>query len=604
MKHVKKILSFALALILLVTACYTNGLGVSAGAMESTENTSVTKIDFANNALRFYLSDNDYDPSGANNATATSYTDYNYWENVRIYTDDDTSKTLEEAYPGRPNLGNTTFYNLWTAQGTYAVCIDADSEQNAIKVVIPAGTQFPSYAYTTGASSTKKAYVTTEETIFIKMGGTWKKYITADTSVSRVENNNGRMFFSLTKSDLASVAVNTPLSHPELGTKYNMLDNILFYTTAGEYVSARTMLNTDSPQFHWNYWTRETCISFVTTQQPANVKFVLIKKGCEFPSYAEDQNYGADSPKVYKTTTDTIFEMPAPTSEGMSVSSSPITGVSGTEVQTELSGLNILKAVDKDYRLRVQLTPNDYPEVKADSDSNIQLGANWAYRYNMLDMIDLYLKGKENPVSLRQAATGAEGYLNLWTKQGTFSLQMTGDYNGTTIRKVVFKKGCQLPSYGMEKVTGPDIYVLEKDVVFESTNLANVANETNWEKYYNTDVMQVISGHNGNQISFQLSANDYSEKTVKFSDNGSKEQEYNFLDKDQIKVYTTSGETYLGDTKIYQWDNSYYRLFDKSNNITIGLKCPPSDISKIVIPKGTVFPSYKYAKLGQGTKYG
>ena len=148
------------------------------------EDTSVTKIDIANQALRFYLSDNDYGTTVPNDTSAAGVTGYNYWDKVLIYTNDTTSKTLKDAYANKANAGNTTFYNLWTAWGTYAVSLDQDSLDNAKKVVIPAGTEFPSYEYTTGATTAKKAYVTTEEVIYVKSGGEWTKAASAGGSIS------------------------------------------------------------------------------------------------------------------------------------------------------------------------------------------------------------------------------------------------------------------------------------------------------------------------------------------------------------------------------------------------------------------------------------
>ena len=568
--------------------------------------------------LRLHLSESDYASGGAvasgiTNGDTSWFKTYGTLDKIKIYTNES-----EEPVALKDILDTTTgvdqnVYCPFFDSNTIAFNITNNYDGKTItKVVIEKGAAFPSQTDRSGTVyvTTKDMIATTKDTSQYQNDSGWNYTRVEDTTVTRFENftsaegDPGRLFFTLGTTDLTNSVSSQIFKNKELGTKYNMLDYILFYTTAGEYKKAREVMQ-NFDEFYWNLWTRWDSISFKTTLNPADVKFVLIKKGCEFPSYAEDQNYGkATLSTVYRTTTDIVFNM---NDGASSTSETPITGVSGTEVPTELSGLEILHNTDEDYRLRVKLTTNDYTSAPASA----ELAANWQYRYNMLDMIDLYLdvNGQETLVSLRQAATGTDGHFNLWGSTGAFSLKMTGAYNGTTIRKVVFKKGCQLPSYGMEKGTGTNIYVLTEDEVFESTNLTNVANKTNWNKVdtsvpYDTSVTQIIGGHNGGtQLSFLLSANDYTVGTQAFSTASSKEMQYNFLDK--IEVYTTSGNVKLGDASVYNGGaNSFYKMHDKANNITIGLKVSASSISKIVIPAGTVFPSYAYSIGQNAKKYG
>lgn len=169
----KRISCLILAIAMVVTACFA---GISYRALASAaEDTEVTKIEIMNQSLTFYLSANDYADAPANNASASGYTEYNFWDQIVIYTDATTSKTLKEAYENRADAGKTTFYNLWTRGNTFAVALDQDSLDNAVKVVIKKATEFPSYAYTSGALSDKKSYVTKEETVYVKSTDTWEK---------------------------------------------------------------------------------------------------------------------------------------------------------------------------------------------------------------------------------------------------------------------------------------------------------------------------------------------------------------------------------------------------------------------------------------------
>ena len=95
----KRISCFVLAAFLAVTTCFS---GISSLVYaNNAEDTAVTGIDIANKALRFKLSNNDYGTTVPNNNSAAGFTDYNYWENVRIYTNDTTSKTLKDAYANK-----------------------------------------------------------------------------------------------------------------------------------------------------------------------------------------------------------------------------------------------------------------------------------------------------------------------------------------------------------------------------------------------------------------------------------------------------------------------------------------------------------------------
>ena len=108
MKQVKKVLSFALALILLVTACYTNGLGVSAEVNASGE----TQIDVTNvysghneQIVTFVLSESDYTQSTKGLGTRSE--EYNFWTNIQVYTSETEYVTLKDAYTKQK------YYRIW-----------------------------------------------------------------------------------------------------------------------------------------------------------------------------------------------------------------------------------------------------------------------------------------------------------------------------------------------------------------------------------------------------------------------------------------------------------------------------------------------------------
>ena len=66
-------------------------------------------------------------------------------------------------------------------KGTFAVAVDNSSLTNATKIVIPVGTEFPSYSYTSQTTTGRKAYVTTEEVTYVKNGDNWEEYVAPTT---------------------------------------------------------------------------------------------------------------------------------------------------------------------------------------------------------------------------------------------------------------------------------------------------------------------------------------------------------------------------------------------------------------------------------------
>ena len=98
----KRISCFILAAFMVVTTCFS---GISSLVYASDqENTEVTALSIANNGFKFKLSVNDYGTSNPNNHTANSFTaEYNYMDNILVYTDSTTSYKLKDKYTAVTN---------------------------------------------------------------------------------------------------------------------------------------------------------------------------------------------------------------------------------------------------------------------------------------------------------------------------------------------------------------------------------------------------------------------------------------------------------------------------------------------------------------------
>ena len=243
MKHVKKILSFALALILLVTACYTNGLGVSTGVNAAGETeTDVTRVYSGHNAtlVTFALSTADYTLATTANPGVGESGDYNFWTEIKVYTGETEYVTLQEAYNANDS-GKQKYYNLYGPTNTISIQLGTTKYNDATKIVIPAGTVFPSFAHTNGGSATKGGYVTTQDLEFIKpatISGetTWVKKEDTNVTNIHIRDASGKLLFFLSNQDYSGKGGTIGVNNAKM-KEYQFLDKIEVYKSESEHKS-------------------------------------------------------------------------------------------------------------------------------------------------------------------------------------------------------------------------------------------------------------------------------------------------------------------------------------------------------------------------------
>ena len=129
--------------------------------------------------------------------------------------------------------------------------------------------------------------------------------------------------------------------------------------------------------------------------------------------------------------------------------------------------------------------------------SGTYAGANWytimMRMANFQTKIKLHVKESNEWVTLGSImdAMGKDPQwmfiFNGWGEEGgILRISINTDiYNGTTIDKILFEEGCELPSYDMvaSASAGHIVHVLTEEVMFDSNDMSNVM-ATNWNKQY------------------------------------------------------------------------------------------------------------------------
>lgn len=601
MKQVKKVLSFALALILLVTACYTNGLGVSAGVNAAGETEiDVTKVYSGHNdtLITFQLSATDYSTAtiaGMNLDPNVDNEAYNFWTNIEIYTGETTFKSLKKAHLESTSDRQQKWYNMWGRSNEISIQLETTTYNDATKIVIPAGTVFPSYAYTNGGSATKGGYVTTQDLEFIKpatISGetTWVKKVDTNVEAIEIADASGKLFFRLSESDYAGKG-QTFINQTKL-QEYNFLNMIEVYQGETKHALLGEIYTMES---YYDLYGRDKVIALDLNNEQGwdgtTITKIVIKAGCQFPSYSYT-NGGGKEKIGYVVKADTTF-----TTTTMAISNATWTRNSAPteEIATKIDKIQVR---GKEARLFVFPTVSDY----ANAGGNTQISLAKIKDYNLLDYIVVY-KSDQESCTLRELCLNDENYYNLWGDTLCIALDMPNDWNGKAVKKIEFKAGCQFPSYAYTHGEGYEnvAYTLQEDLVYETTHTSDVVDNVSWTLVDNptdTTVTGVKSGHNNQIVTFTLSNSDYTGQ----GNIGDDKTEYNFWSK--IKLYTSDTDyVYLGDAHT---DQKLFNMWTMPNTVSIQVKKDDGtygNLTKIEIPAGTVFPSQAYT-LGSTQKKG
>ncbi len=400
---------------------------VSAETAFAETTTAVSNIHLRNKRLLLFLETCDYTDTEATTPASASYSDYDFLDKVQIYVGD-TCVTLREALAtgGDTNV----YYNVWGESKSVSLQLDGDSytAANVTKIVIPAGTQFPAYAYTNNggdavAYTTKVTYVfTNNEMANPDWSITWVRSIdysgmtfTQTNTVASVETYvNSKLKIALSVSDYA-----------------NAPNNEAVYTSADQFKALNTLTNikvngtplkdiTDPKNAaHLQMWGQPAF--WVNIPEPAVGTTVVIPAGTQFPSAEFIFN---DVATCYVTTADCAYKYDG-TAWTMDYDS-----LTFTDTATNIS---LVQWVNN-QRLMIQLGENDYG-TSVENKVNVNVPAGKLAAMNMLEKVFV------NGTSLKDlGVTSAD--LNHWTYWGRVSVAL----NGIEVKTITVEEGCQFPS--------------------------------------------------------------------------------------------------------------------------------------------------------------
>ncbi len=409
--------------------------------IQTEEETSVTAIHLRNtNRLLFFLSAHDYQSVGGT-IQSTTYAEYNTLEKIQIYVGD-TCVTLKEALA----LSDSVYYNVWGETGSISYPLDSAkyTSSTVTKVVIPTGTEFPSY-------SGNVAYTTTKTQTFIN--GTpaetdatnWVEQIRfSETKISKMEwVSNVRLMVSLSPNDYGTATenwVNKNVSAEQL-SKLNTLDYIM--------IDGKTLRELGITTADLNYWTYWGRFSVALSAQPGKVVF---KAGTQFPSMGYVKDGGAD---CY-----VLKEAIAYQYDGSAWSE--------TTVEDPIADIdtNVTKVLYDNSRLGFELSACDYPNVHDENESVVVGNCNIGFTKEQTAELNFWQEITINGESLESLFKQDSCYLNMWANQNAVFVPIAEPAVGAVVTIPV---GTQFPTYAMLKDGKDNCCVTTETVAYKKT---------------------------------------------------------------------------------------------------------------------------------------
>ena len=475
---------------------------------KETVDTSIMSLVGENNGFTLKLSENDYQdgPTYYNIVPKDRYKEYNFLDNILIYTSETEYVTLADAFANNTQI----LYNMWQRSGLLSFAhLEPTIFDNAVRIVIPGGTQLPSFAYTGGnytsvppvgfpysvepMTNTMVCYTIKHTVAFEKSGNAWMLDVADDIPVDAheiaIENElhirgyyneteggwHCFILFFLPTSDYPVGQTTLPIG--ALQEKYNTLDNILLWyenpeESGAEYITLREAYEqSSSKEMYYNIWEEYNTVGYILGQEHNGLSFnkITVKKGCEFPSYEFTTGQNVETRKAY-VQTETVSFIDWYPSEDFSVN----WRVAPERDVTEINSVEVVEQAGDNVVMSLSLTNSDYEQAEL----NVTAGG--------LDQV--FAKGEFNnnividgkPLG-EYEGKGLRGSWFNYGKKGTFAVEIPGVTDPSSISTIVIKKGCYIPSYE-NTMAGIEAYGVCYYSVGES--IAFQRNETTgeWEK--------------------------------------------------------------------------------------------------------------------------
>ena len=426
--------------------------------------TGVTKIHLRNKRLLLFLDTCDYSNTGGTTAANGKYAEYNTMEKIQVYTGDTCVSLADAMAKNAASYDVNVYYNVWGETNSVSYQLDGDTytAANVTKIVIPAGTQFPSYSYTNAsgaavAYTTEVTYVfTNDDTANPDWSTSWSVTVevptvdyenVTETAVTGAYVRNGALEFALSKNDYSAVGGSvTPGANY---ATYNFLDKVIIYDAAGNSATWKEAFqasksNKSNPMGCWyNLWTNPNRIAFELSEEwQGKIAKVFIPAGTQFPSAAYTNASG--EALAFEVKQDTYF---IGSGENWQID---YTSLSFKDTDTSVSMVQWVN----DQRLMVWLGENDYGTA-VENKVNVNVSAAKLSATNMLEKIFV------NGTSLKTlGVTTAD--LNFWTYWGRVSVALTG----VTVESITIQEDCQFPSMAFVENGTPNRFVNKQSVTY------------------------------------------------------------------------------------------------------------------------------------------
>lgn len=610
--------------------------------------TSVTGMSWKNNGFCFGLSTTDYATASTNAIPGIRATEYNYLTDIVVYKGDESATLGEIATVDQ-------FYNMWGEQNTYTVQVAEAWRTGVTQVVVPAGTEFPSVAYTgytpwsadgsavTVAPTTneKKAFVTPFEVVFTAdANGNYiaQKNVPVKETEIAVKNLHIRgeykaaearshCFLIFFLSELDCVGSTVPVGSALF--EYNLLSYVKLWTSETEYVTLGDAFNHEkgTKEAYYNLWGENNTVAIqLGNYHGGDFVKITIEPGCQFPSYAYTSGQSAAEKTAFvqkraaecvATNKDDPYfmtmwrilidnsvseDLPVVTEE-IAVRSDDFIGIQirGGEDDTNALGnphCFILFYLPEDLE--------DFPGFDATTGSPLQsaISPSRAKMYNTLDNVLLWTSETEY-ITLGEAYNREGGtkemYYNIWGEENCIAYEL-GGYHGTSFVKITVLKGCEFPSYNFTEVElYPEVrkaYVQAATINFIDWSPDMYAS-TNWRADTKMGVAEVtgiefnVSGED-NMLQLTVSGTDFpTEGALKIPTGGLEQVFPNDDFFSNIIIDGKSVSEYIAECTT-EWVTAY---FNYDGYGTIAFNVPglskDSEISSIILKKGLSIPAFE-----------
>lgn len=510
---------------------------------------------------------------------------------------------------------NASCYSLWnyTDLGNdfaSSVAPKCDGTITTGVVVIPEDTTFPSYAYSKGLTQSGVVFETEKDiafrfngSSFINVTEGWSidnKVISMGTHGSSTPGSNDvSLDFYTEKFDwpttITDLDCNT-LCPGKYSNSFNTLTKIHVYDSNDNELAITS-------EFFVNVWGKTNLFSirlYNAGSVMKNVCSILIEKGCEFPTYAglyvDNTNNKISDYSKYVTTKDIKY--------AFDYSLKTFTEISTfKEIETSVIAVQENNKQEQNSFLTLFLSESDYGTNSMTDLTSINLE-----KLKELNFAD-YITVNGVKISDMSCFNDVEMFMNLFSNNGTFSFRTTGNNTGCYYifdknrydtgdlinYEICIARGCQFPSY--QYISGltnkKTCYTVKNDIRFAWVDNCYVLEDNSFvEPSISSTEIVDISGYQNSEsniINFVLTNNDWPTKEViKNIDISSSLSCYSLVNHVVI-TDINENKTNINSNKVLINANE-----NETGNPTIGLSSPIplSQIKKVEIVKGAMFPSY------------